>query len=833
MKLRSKFPIWILFFSMVCIFSVNAEDTKLPINLEKNWRVYPGDAFADKAFEQEKAGTWIDLPSLPIATIKEQLDQNNDPIARATACTTVNLTEGFIKSLSKELISIHIAYAPRVNKVYLNGNLVQAYGEIHDHRIIKSGNVRNQVDILPLNFLKNGDNEICIALYSYPKEDYDIYASQNSMNTEIDYYFNHEYQLSERVTLMLDFLYLAVGLYHLLLFFKRPAERYNLHFGLFCVLLSFYIFTRSKTVYDTGLDPYLIMQIEYIIVFQLPSQLALFTEYLFFGKARKVISYYTVFVSALCLAVIAFDYMVAIKVLTIWQISMLGIIVYVVYNIIVAIRAGNPDAKRLILGSIFLVVSVVLDLLGAMLGGAGGEKNLGLMRYGFFFFVMGIAVILANRFLRVYSEVEELNTNLEKKVEVRTRELQATLTEVKALKEKQDGDYFLTSLLLKPLGSNRAKSPACKIDFFVQQKKEFEFKGKNYEIGGDICIADNLKFNDKNYSVFVNGDAMGKSIQGAGGALVLGVVFQSVIARTQLKGSQGMSPERWLKECFLELHTVFESFNGSMLISVVIGLVDDETGLMYFINAEHPWTALYRDGKASFLENDLELRKIGTIGMEGDIRVKTFQLLEGDMIILGSDGRDDLLIPTTDGSRLMNEDETLFLRRIEEGNGDLKQIVKGIKDFGEVSDDLTLLKIEFSPVTSPKWEGNKEKEAKAEEIRKLLKAKNFDKAASLSEEFTNEYPQEVEFFYFASLAYKMSHNYSKAADFGETFRLREPANVNNLLNLADTYRLMGIEKRCIKLMEKVKKYDPSNPFLEKLGSMLKNKSEMIEELNRT
>jgi hypothetical protein len=833
MRQNLNFITWILIHSFVIIFSLNAEETKLPINLEKNWRVYAGDAFADNAFTGDKANSWIELPSLPLASIKDKLDLNQDPIARATACTTVQITESFLKTLNKELISIHIAYAPRVNKVYLNGNLVQSYGEIHDHRIIKSGNIRNQVDILPMNFLKAGSNEICIALYSYPKEDYDIYASQNSMNSEIDYYFNHQYQLSERITLMLDFLYLAVGLYHLLLFVKRPSERYNLHFGLFCAFLSLYIFTRSKTVYDTGLDPYVIMQIEYVIVFQLPSQLVLFMEYLFFGKARKIISYYTVFVSALCLAVIAFDYMIAIKVLTIWQLSMLGIIVYVVYNLVTAIREGNPDAKRLILGSIFLLISVVLDLLGAMVGGAGGEKNLGLMRYGFFFFVMGIAVILANRFLRVYSEVEELNTNLEKKVENRTRELQATLTEVKALKEKQDGDYFLTSLLLKPLGANRAKSPSCKVDFFIQQKKEFEFKGKHHEIGGDICIADNLKFNEKNYTVFVNGDAMGKSIQGAGGALVLGVVFQSVITRTQLKGSSGLTPEKWLKECFLELHTVFESFNGSMLISVVIGLIDDETGLMYFINAEHPWTVLYRDAKASFLENDLELRKIGTMGMEGDIRVKTFQLLEGDTIILGSDGRDDLLIPSTDGSRLMNEDELQFLKRIEEGSGDLISIVKGIKNFGEISDDLTLLKIEYSPVNPPKWEANKEKDSKAEEIRKNLKTKNFENAASLSEEFSRSYPQELEFFYIASLSYKMSHNYSKAADFGETFRLREPANINNLLNLADTYRLMGNEKRCIKLMEKVKKYDPSNPSLEKLGSMLKNKSEMIEELNRT
>lgn len=48
-----------------------------------------------------------------------------------------------------------------------------------------------------------------------------------------------------------------------------------------------------------------------------------------------------------------------------------------------------------------------------------------------------------------------------------------------------------------------------------------------------------------------------------------------------------------------------------MLISMVIGLVDEATGLMYYINAEHPSMALYRDGEARFLDTDI-LRKLGT-----------------------------------------------------------------------------------------------------------------------------------------------------------------------------------------------------------------------------
>ena len=72
------------------------------------------------------------------------------------------------------------------------------------------------------------------------------------------------------------------------------------------------------------------------------------------------------------------------------------------------------------------------------------------------FFIVGIVGILANRFLNLHETVENLNKTLEDKVEQRTRELQETLSQVKLLKEQQDGDYFLTTLIINPLASNTA-----------------------------------------------------------------------------------------------------------------------------------------------------------------------------------------------------------------------------------------------------------------------------------------------------------------------------------------------------------------------------------------
>jgi len=308
---------------------------------------------------------------------------------------------------------------------------------------------------------------------------------------------------------------------------------------------------------------------------------------------------------------------------------------------------------------------------------------------------------LAITFNQMTSQIQDFTNNLELMVEKRTDELNESLRVVQELKEAQDGDYFLTSLLLDPLQMNNNTSSNIKTEFFIEQKKKFTFKKWESEIGGDICITDTIQLFGKDYTVFINGDAMGKSIQGAGGALVFGVVFNTGITRSKLEKNSNIHPELWLRERYLDIQNVFLSFDGSMYISISMGLIDNDTGLMYYINAEHPWSILYRDGKASFLENELFLRKIGTPGQENKFYIKLFQLQDDDIILFGSDGRDDILIQSNElNDEIMNEDENLFIKTVEEANAEVEDIIKLTKIKGKISDDFSLLKIEFKKSTS-------------------------------------------------------------------------------------------------------------------------------------
>ncbi|MCB1142200.1 MAG: SpoIIE family protein phosphatase [Leptospiraceae bacterium] len=448
-------------------------------------------------------------------------------------------------------------------------------------------------------------------------------------------------------------------------------------------------------------------------------------------------------------------------------------------------------------------------------------------------------------------KLEEYSNHLEEKVEERTKELTKSLDEINKLKVQQDGDYFLTSLLLKPFSSTSIQGEKILIDSHVKQKKEFSFRGKNYEIGGDLCVAYEIFLRGKKYLVFLNADAMGKSIQGAGGILVLGSVFQSIVQRTQsYPYLSEMSPEKWLKSAFKEMNKIFESFDGSMLISLIIGLIDESTGFLYYLNAEHPWIVLYRDGIADFIENEMYFRKLGSPGLNNELFISTFQMKEGDFIIMGSDGKDDLVLERSEESRVINEDETLFLKRVEEAGGDLKKIYSNINENFELMDDFSILTIRY-PINEKVIDEHSSIQEKAKKLEKsenpnlaikelknlltnypnlpeitsalvklYLRIKDFANAAEMCRIYLSKNDTDSSMMLKASYIMKKNHELDDAIDLAERIRLREPYNVRNLVHLADMFAYKNNYHRARKMLQKIFRLEPENQSAHKIVKMI-------------
>jgi len=450
------------------------------------------------------------------------------------------------------------------------------------------------------------------------------------------------------------------------------------------------------------------------------------------------------------------------------------------------------------------------------------NKNISFYNYLLSIFVL-ISIIL-HFYLKIIIQKKSL-TLVNKQLEIEIKQKENALEEIKKLKFQQDGDYYLTSLLLMPLSTNSGNCNEVYVEFLVKQRKKFNFKSWYGEIGGDICISHPIKLKDRKFVVCLNADCMGKSIQGAGGSLVLGSVFEAIIERTRLSSNMNqIFPERWLKNTFLELHKVFESFNGSMMASIFINLIDVENGLMYYMNAEHPYPVIYKNGKAEYFDKNFMFYKLGfNIDINKKTRrflyVRTLNLKKNDIIIIGSDGRDDIIL-RKDNIQSLNTDENLFLEIVEQANCNLEKIYEILNLKGEIIDDISLLKIHykydciFFKIEAIKKNIIEEKllninineiitlfdsfqpdEVKINNIYLLLRnnvlfniqKSNFEKAINLAEQLYKIYPEKSELLFYLAYSYYKLKKYNIAKDYSEAYRLREPINKKNLKLLFKIY----------------------------------------------
>ncbi len=240
-----------------------------------------------------------------------------------------------------------------------------------------------------------------------------------------------------------------------------------------------------------------------------------------------------------------------------------------------------------------------------------------------------------------------------------------------------------------------------------------------------------------------------------------------------------------------------------------------------------------------------------------------------DVLILGSDGKDDLNLTPGQVNRVINEDEFLFLKLAEAGGGDLERIAQLVQQKGEITDDLSLLRIGFheahAPVRriiaddAPAYREAIEIDAYDVEefyeharelyqagdldqalsvlrdgyaidhsnmkLNKLLgllsfKGRDYEKAVQVLNRYLDEDPDLPQSLLYLSLAEKKLGNLDSARTAGERLYQLEPRNVKNLINLADICRLKGDADKAQRYAREAADLDPGNASLEKLRGLM-------------
>ena len=796
--------------TFLTLFSANCKQVQNPISkIPISWEYAESEQHEPLSFLPDKE--FKPLDESKINSLATLLPEEKGYIWVRGVFNFKPMSEPLSVSLGK-VISSEETY---LNKSYLGGTISQQSEQWNFWNLYRNYPIPN-------GLLLEGDNEILLKVYvdseGFIPSTIEI-GNRELIESNVFSQMFYESYLNGIVSI----LFIFISLYHLLIYVKRKQDKENLYYAIFCFSYSIYSLNFVSWMFHSFPISYFYFQ-KIIFVSMFVSVYSLYRFISIFLKRvdRKwfFILYLIFTLTPIILTLLSPNYNFMYKtrgIITLFALPFLLYVLFIpVYNYI---KYRNEEAKTMLASLVIIFVVTVHDILNVIFR----WNSTFWLGPGIPIFMGSIMFLLGNKFVDVYNQTDELNDTLEEKVKIRTKEVMEKMDLIKALNIQQDGDYYLTSLIERPLGTNFNKSKFVKTEFYVEQKKRFQFKNRNSELGGDICISGNLRFGDgkDRFVFFFNGDAMGKSMQGAGGAIVAGTVVNSILARSARNNKiQKITPKEWITETYLELDGVFKTFDGSMLMSCACGVISEKTGEMWYFNAEHPWGVIYRDGKADFIESALVLRKLGTI-IEGNIfQVQQFQFFEGDLFFVGSDGRDDLDI-SQNGERDINEDETRFLRAVENSGGNMTKLVENIHAIGKVTDDLSIIRISFE-----KKEENTEKELSlvdsaktliqagliSEGIAKLLeclKSKpddiaaleilsnlhydngNYKEASYYFEKILDISPNDMDIIFNLSICYKHMKDYDLSIKFAERLFELNPKKISNVINLADNYRIKG------------------------------------------
>jgi len=331
-------------------------------------------------------------------------------------------------------------------EIYINGDLIAKQIYLNPENQITS--FRSQRDVcIPFDkrFLNEGVNHLVIH----------IIGSRSSAYTGMfytgPYYIGNFTQISSTganyMTIALCTVFIFLGLYHILLYFLRKTDRYNLLFGTFSSLLAMYYFARSAVIYHVFADTAITQRVEYAALYLLVFALAVFLENLNYGRIKRV----TVAYGISCVVLIAlqclFPIWFAEDLLAVWEIFggvyILYIVGYVIaYTFVKNIKArqkeegmsGEPSGfwklflSGLIqteLGNILIPMFIVFftavyDILDLVFM----HTNAVLTRYGFTLLMICMAFTLARKYTSRFEAASQMNETLEMTVRQRTQQLE-------------------------------------------------------------------------------------------------------------------------------------------------------------------------------------------------------------------------------------------------------------------------------------------------------------------------------------------------------------------------------------------------------------------------
>ena len=389
-------------------------------------------------------------------------------------------------------------------------------------------------------------------------------------------------------------------------------------------------------------------------------------------------------------------------------------------------------------------------------------------------------------------------------------------SEIEKLSSFINSEYYIVSLLSEPLFTNKYKEVNFRVNTFTEQKNSFSFKNKHISIGGDLCIVTDLKFNgySNDFIFYCNIDATGKSLKGAVGLIGAGIYFKHI-----LRGEINQHPKIFLEDTLNNLNTLFRTFNGNMYLSASSGIINQNSGELFYSLQGHPKNILYRDSRTEYLP-EFQPHLLGSEELDS-INIYNFQLKVDDILFISSDGRESLVLGGIYGG-VKTETEKLFIKIIEKSNGIFQLILDELKNYGSFSDDFSMIQIECINIhdDNPNIFRDQifDKRIKADNYYQI---KNYEHAIILYLDLLKD-SMDFDLYFKLAMSYKYIKDFQNASKFFKIAFEKDKNNIAAFLHLCDTYRLNGEKDKAKELFLNSDDYFPQIKQILRLRAIIES-----------
>ncbi|GIX42139.1 MAG: hypothetical protein KatS3mg129_1872 [Leptospiraceae bacterium] len=326
---------------------------------------------------------------------------------------------------------------------------------------------------------------------------------------------------------------------------------------------------------------------------------------------------------------------------------------------------------------------------------------------------------------------------------------------------------------------------------------------------------------------------MGKSLQGLVGTIVLSSILSAILKRTEKRNiEKERFPETWLKYTSLEIHEVLETFQGFMMVSAIIGLLDIENGLLYFINFDHPKPIYIHKNHYRLIYSKIH-KKLGFPKYNEIFEVTRIPLSREDIFIIGSDGKDEILINNT-----INEDENFSLQLLQKSEANIDIFINTLKNHYIIKDDISIIKIQYKSRPSfPLIVTEDEKSYNdyssyikniKQILQELLQKKEYQTIIDLFKNLVEVYPVDDEILYWYSYSCRKIKRYLEAVEIGERLLNFNKNYIKNYFQLIYCYKKINHQYRINLLLEQLKEITKQSKYIHKIKILLTINKKKLE-----